>query len=84
MSHTIAAVATPLSAGGIGVIRISGDDAIEIADRVIKTTSGKALSSLKGYTAAHGKGDKNGGCHLLQNIRKELSSLKGGGDVIEH
>lgn len=55
MSHTIAAVATPLSAGGIGVIRISGDDAIEIADRVIKTTSGKALSSLKGYTAAHGK-----------------------------
>ena len=55
MSHTIAAVATPLSAGGIGVIRISGDDAIEIADRVIKTTSGKALSTLKGYTAAHGK-----------------------------
>lgn len=55
MAHTIAAVATPLSAGGIGVIRISGDDAIEIADRVIKTTSGKSLSSLKGYTAAHGK-----------------------------
>ena len=55
MSHTIAAVATPLSAGGIGVIRISGDDAIEIADRVVKTTSGKPLSSLKGYTAAHGK-----------------------------
>ena len=55
MSHTIAAVATPLSAGGIGVIRISGDDAIEIADKVVKTTSGKPLSSLKGYTAAHGK-----------------------------
>ncbi len=55
MSHTIAAVATPLSAGGIGVIRISGDDAIEIADKVVKTASGKPLSSLKGYTAAHGK-----------------------------
>ena len=55
MSHTIAAVATPLSAGGIGVIRISGEDAIEIADKVVKTTSGKSLSSLKGYTAAHGK-----------------------------
>lgn len=55
MSHTIAAVATPLSAGGIGVIRISGDDAIEIADKVVKTTSGRPLSSLKGYTAAHGK-----------------------------
>ncbi|MEE1139381.1 MAG: tRNA uridine-5-carboxymethylaminomethyl(34) synthesis GTPase MnmE [Acutalibacteraceae bacterium] len=55
MSDTIAAVATPLSAGGIGVIRISGDCALEIADRVICTSSGKKLSSMKGYTAAHGK-----------------------------
>lgn len=55
MSDTIAALSTPLAPGGIGVIRISGDRAIEIADKVIKTTSGKKLSSLKGYTAAHGK-----------------------------
>lgn len=55
MSDTIAAVATPLSAGGIGVIRISGESAIEIADKVVRTTSGKSLASLKGYTAAHGK-----------------------------
>ena len=55
MSDTIAALSTPLAPGGIGVIRISGDSAIEIADRVIKTTSGKPLSSLKGYCAAHGK-----------------------------
>jgi len=55
MSDTIAALSTPLAPGGIGVIRISGDSAIEIADKVIKTTSGKPLSSLKGYSAAHGK-----------------------------
>lgn len=55
MSDTIAALSTPLAPGGIGVIRISGDDAIAIADKVIKTTSGKPLSSLKGYCAAHGK-----------------------------
>ena len=55
MSDTIAAVATPLSAGGIGVIRISGESAIEIADKVVRTTSGKSLALLKGYTAAHGK-----------------------------
>lgn len=55
MSDTIAALSTPLAPGGIGVIRISGERAIEIADRVIKTTSGKPLSGLKGYTAAHGK-----------------------------
>ena len=55
MSDTIAALSTPLAPGGIGVIRISGDDAIAVADKVIKTTSGKPLTSLKGYTAAHGK-----------------------------
>lgn len=55
MSDTIAALSTPLAPGGIGVIRISGEKAIEIADKVIKTTSGKKLSSLKGYTAAHGR-----------------------------
>lgn len=55
MSDTIAAISTPVAAGGIGVIRISGDEAIRIADKIIKTTSGKSLCSLKGYTAAHGK-----------------------------
>lgn len=55
MSETIAAVSTPVAAGGIGVIRISGDDAIEIADKLFRATSGKALSQLKGYTAAHGR-----------------------------
>lgn len=60
MSDTIAAVSTPLAAGGIGVIRISGDNAAEIADKVMKTTSGRALTSLKGYRAAHGKVYMNG------------------------
>ena len=60
MSHTIAAISTPLGAGGIGVIRISGDTAIEIADKIIVPTSGKPLSSLKGYCAAHGKAVSDG------------------------
>ncbi len=54
-NNTIAAVATPLSAGGIGIIRISGDNAIEVADRVFRAVSGKALSALSGYHAAFGK-----------------------------
>ena len=32
--RTIAAIATPNAPGGIGIIRISGKDAIEIADRI--------------------------------------------------
>lgn len=54
MSDTIAAISTPFASGGIGVIRISGEDAVEIADKVVKTASGKKLSCLKGYTAAYG------------------------------
>lgn len=51
---TIAAIATPNASGGIGVIRISGEDAVAVADRVFKSVSGKKLESLKGYTALFG------------------------------
>ena len=54
MAKTIAAVATGNSVSGIGVIRISGDNAIEIADKVFKAVDGTPLSSLKGYTAKFG------------------------------
>lgn len=54
MGKTIAAVATGNSVSGIGVIRISGDDAIEIAQKVFKAKDGTPLSSLKGYTAKFG------------------------------
>ena len=40
MSRTIAAIATPLGEGSIGVIRISGDEAITVADKVFKSVSG--------------------------------------------
>ena len=55
MEKTIAAVSTPIGTGGISVIRISGDDAVQIADRVFVSVSGKKLSELKGYTSAYGK-----------------------------
>lgn len=54
MSNTIAAIATPLAQGGVSMIRISGDDAIEVADKVFKSISGKKLSSLEGYRALYG------------------------------
>ncbi len=55
MSDTIAAISTPVAAGGIGVIRISGDDALDVAQKVFVATTGKSITSMKGYTAAHGK-----------------------------
>lgn len=51
---TVAAIATPNASGGIGVIRISGEDAIAVADRVFKSVSGKKLCEIKGYTALFG------------------------------
>lgn len=52
---TIAAVSTAQGEGGIGVIRISGESALEIADRIFKNINNKKLSDMKGYTAAFGK-----------------------------
>lgn len=40
MNHTIAAIATPQAAGGIGVIRISGPKALQIADAVFRRRAG--------------------------------------------
>ncbi|MCH5304398.1 MAG: tRNA uridine-5-carboxymethylaminomethyl(34) synthesis GTPase MnmE, partial [Ruminococcus sp.] len=58
-NSTITAISTAQGEGGIGVIRISGDDAISIADKVFKSVSGKTLSQMKGYTAALGYVYKN-------------------------
>ncbi|MBQ6848137.1 MAG: tRNA uridine-5-carboxymethylaminomethyl(34) synthesis GTPase MnmE [Clostridia bacterium] len=55
MSRTVAAIATASGLGALGVIRISGDKAIEIADKVFFPFSGKKLAELKGYTAAYGE-----------------------------
>ena len=51
---TIAAISTAKASAGISVIRISGDDAITIAEQVFKAKSNKKLSDMKGYTCALG------------------------------
>ena len=40
-TETIAAIATALSPAGIGIIRISGEDALAVADRVFAAADGK-------------------------------------------
>lgn len=52
---TIAAIATPNAAGGIGIIRISGEAAIDITEKCFRAYSGKKLTEMKGYTAAYGQ-----------------------------
>lgn len=51
---TIAAISTAHGVSGISVIRISGDNAIEVGDKVFRSISGKKLTDMKGYTCAFG------------------------------
>ena len=51
----IAAISTPLGTGGVGIIRISGKNATEIADRIFVSVNGKKLSSSKGQRAYFGR-----------------------------
>lgn len=50
-SRTIAAVSTPIGTGGISVIRISGNDAVRIADSVFKGTE---LCAVPTHTVHYG------------------------------
>lgn len=52
LNQTICAIATPRGRGGLGVIRLSGPDAIAIADRVFRGQ--KSLADQAGYTVHHG------------------------------
>ena len=54
MASTAAAIATPQNTGSIGIIRISGTEAISIADKIFEPTGKRRLSELEGYRAAHG------------------------------
>ena len=54
--NTIAAISTPRAAGGISMIRISGDMSLRIADMLFTPVSRKEKpSEMEGYTCAYGK-----------------------------
>ena len=52
---TIAAISTGMTASGIGKVRLSGDDAIEIADRIYRSPKAdKSLKNVKSHTIHYG------------------------------
>ncbi len=55
INQTIAAISTAVSPGGISIVRISGPDAVMIADRVYRSVSGKKkLTKQKSHTIHYG------------------------------
>lgn len=51
---TIAAISTPLGEGAIAIVRLSGAEAIEIADKLFKTPSNKRLTEVDSHTIHYG------------------------------
>ncbi|MFN3754660.1 tRNA uridine-5-carboxymethylaminomethyl(34) synthesis GTPase MnmE [Flavobacterium sp.] len=82
--ETIVALASPSGAGAIAVIRISGKDAITIAEQVFQSVSGKAISKQKTHTIHLGHIVDEGKVYdqVLLSIFKNPHSYTGE-DVIE-
>lgn len=51
---TVAAISTPNAAGGISVIRISGENAVAVGEKVFRI-KGKTVSQMAANTCAYGK-----------------------------
>jgi tRNA modification GTPase len=58
LDDTIAAISTPIGQGGIGIVRISGPEALQIADKIFlaarRKYSNKKAAKFKTYTINYG------------------------------
>lgn len=81
---TVAAISTGRAPGGIGIVRISGENAIAVADKVFSSFNGKKLCEIPGYSALYGKAHgKNG--HIDNVVALVFKAPKSytGEDVVE-
>ena len=53
-TDTIAAIATAMGNSGIGIVRISGENAVEIAEKVFRAAGKKRLSEAASHTSHYG------------------------------
>ncbi len=67
MNDTIAAISTAPGIGGIGIIRVSGEDAIEIVDKVFRAAGGKTLKEQPTHTIHYG--------HILNKEEKIIDEV---------
>jgi tRNA modification GTPase len=57
---TIAAIATPLGTGGVGIVRISGKDAVAIVDPLFRPRSGPSLRGAPSHKLLYGWLERQG------------------------
>ena len=53
-TDTIAAIATAMTSSGIGIVRISGDEAVSITDRIFEMKNQKKLEDMSTHTIHYG------------------------------
>jgi len=54
LEDTIVAISTPTGQGGIGIVRMSGKEAVRVAGKMFKTKKGSSISKFKSYTVHYG------------------------------
>ncbi|NMA82647.1 MAG: tRNA uridine-5-carboxymethylaminomethyl(34) synthesis GTPase MnmE [Epulopiscium sp.] len=54
-NYTIAAISTPLGAGGIGIVRMSGEDSFTIANKIFEGKNKKDVKDYKSHTIHYGR-----------------------------
>lgn len=54
VEDTIAAIATPLGEGGIGIVRVSGTEAISLVDQAFVSPKGRNLASSRNWSLNYG------------------------------
>lgn len=64
---TIVAVSTPIGEGGIGIVRMSGCDAVKIADRIFISRARKKPSRFKSHTVHYG--------HILDSGKRVVDEV---------
>lgn len=64
---TIAAISTPVGVGGIGIIRVSGKDAISIVDKIFVSPNRKLLRDTNSHTITYG--------HIINSSGKVLDEV---------
>ncbi|MGN0142657.1 MAG: tRNA uridine-5-carboxymethylaminomethyl(34) synthesis GTPase MnmE [Roseburia sp.] len=53
-TDTIAAIATAMTSSGIGIVRVSGEEAVSVVDKIFHMRSGKKLSEMPSHTIHYG------------------------------
>lgn len=67
MKETIAAISTATGEAGIGIVRMSGEDSVEIADKVFRHIGQKNLTEIKNRMMSYG--------HIIDENRKVIDEV---------